>query len=340
MASLLPSVIFPLLCLLISNLETSVVQSVGVCNGRIGSNLPSEADVVALYKSRGITRMRIYDPNHATLEALRGSNIELIVDIFKGDLQSLNDAGKATEWVQNNIRAFPDVKFRYIAVGNEVHPNDAEAQFVLPAMQNIQNALSSVNLQGQIKVSTAIDTTLQEGYPPGNGVFSAAANSYITPIIRFLAENGSPLLANIYPYFAYVYDPAHQIPLPYALFTSPGVVVHDPVSNLDYQNLFDAMLDTLYSALEKVNAPNLKIVVSESGWPSEGGDGASVENAGTYYRNLISHVKGGSPKRKEGPIETYLFAMFDENKKDGNPVEQHFGLFSPNQQPKYQLNFS
>ncbi|KAL5567083.1 hypothetical protein UlMin_030247 [Ulmus minor] len=298
MASLLPSVIFLLLCLLISNLETSVAQSAGVCYGRNGDNLPSEADVVALYKSRGITRMRIYDPNPATLEALRGSNIELIVDIFKGDLQSLNDAGKATEWVQNNIRAFPDVNFRYIAVGNEVQPNDTEAQFVLPAMRNIQNALS------------------------------------------FLAENGSPLLANIYPYFAYVDDPAHQIPLPYALFTSPGVVVHDPVSNLDYQNLFDAMLDTLYSALEKASAPDLKIVVSESGWPSEGGDGASVENAGTYYRNLISHVKGGSPKRKEGPIETYLFAMFDENKKEGNPVEQHFGLFSPNQQPKYQLNFS
>ncbi|KAL5566673.1 hypothetical protein UlMin_029837 [Ulmus minor] len=292
-----------------------IAQSAGVCYGRNGDNLPSEADVVALYKSRGITRMRIYDPNPATLETLRGSNIELIVNIFKGNLQSLNDAGKATEWVHNYIRAFPDVKFRYIAVGNEVHPNDAEAQFVLPVMRNIQNALSSINLQGQIKVSTAIDTRLQTGYPPANGVFTEAANSYITQIIRFLAENGSPLLANIYPYFAYV-------------------------SNLDYQNLFDALLDTLYSALEKAGVPGLKIVVSESGWPSEGGDGASVENAGTYYRNLINHVKGGSPKRKEGPIETYLFAMFDENKKEGNPVEQHFGLFSPNQQPKYQLNFS
>ncbi|KAL5566678.1 hypothetical protein UlMin_029842 [Ulmus minor] len=339
MASLLPSVIFPLLCLLISNLETSVVQSVGVCNGRIGGNLPSEADVVALYKRRGITRMRIYDPNRATLEALRGSNIELIVDIFKGDLQSLNDARKATEWVQNNIRAFPNVKFRYIVVGNEVHPNNVEAKFVLPAMRNIQKALSSANLQGQIKVSIAIDSTLLEGYPPAKGVFTGAANSYITPVIRFLAENGSPLLANIYPYFAYV-DNQAQIQLPYALFTSPGVVVHDQVSNLDYQNLFDALLDTLYSALEKAGAPGLKIVVSESGWPSEGGAGASVENAGTYYRNLINHVKGGSPKRKRGPIETYLFAMFDENRKEGKPIEQHFGLFSPNKQPKYQLNFS
>ncbi|KAB1228002.1 Glucan endo-1,3-beta-glucosidase, basic vacuolar isoform [Morella rubra] len=329
-----------LLGFLISGLELTGAQ-VGVCYGRNGNNLPAEGEVIALYKSNGIGRMRLYEPYQPTLDALKGSNIELIIGIgLNSNLQALTDAAAATDWVQKNIKSYsPDVRFKYIAVGNEVHPNDAEAKFVLPAMQSIHNAIVAANLQDQIKVSTAIDTTLlsPDSFPPSKGAFSAS--SYINPIVSFLVNNGAPLLANVYPYFSYTGD-LQNIALPYALFTSPGVVVTDPEGNRGYQNLFDALLDTLYSAVEKAGGPNLQIVVSESGWPSEGGTGATVENAGTYYKNLIGHVKSGTPKKPGQAIETYLFAMFDENIKNVPPeVERHFGLFSPNKQPKYQLTF-
>ncbi|KAF3452500.1 hypothetical protein FNV43_RR02933 [Rhamnella rubrinervis] len=328
-----------LLGFMIATLNISGAQSIGVCYGRNGNNLPSEAQVVELYKNKGIGRMRIYEPNQPTLQALKGSNIELMVTILKPELQSLTDAAAATEWVQKNIRDYPDIKFRYIAVGNELHPADAETKYLLPALQNIQTAISAANLQDQIKVSTAIDTTLLENtYPPSNGAFSGPASEFMKPIVSFLAQNGSPLLANIYTYFSYVDNP-QDISLPYALFTSPGVVTTDPNNNLEYQNLFDALLDSLYAALEKAGAPNLQVVISESGWPSAGGNGATVENAGTYYKNLIDHVKNGTPKKK-GAIEAYLFAMFDENTKDGDEVEKHFGLFSADGQPKYQVSFN
>ncbi|XP_059458308.1 glucan endo-1,3-beta-glucosidase-like [Corylus avellana] len=320
----------------ISGLELAGAQSVGVCNGKNGNDLPSDGEVIDLYKSNGIGRMRIYEPYSTTLDALRGSNIELIIGILNKDLQGLTNAAAATTWVQNNIRNYwPDVKFKYIAVGNEVHPGDAEAQYVLPAIQNIHNAIAVASLQDQIKVSTSIDTTLLgNSYPPSAGSFSDSANSYITAIVNFLVSNGAPLLVNVYPYFSYTGNPS-QISLPYALFTSPGVVVND--GNLGYQNLFDAMVDAHYSALEKAGAPNLQIVVSESGWPSEGGDAASADNAGTYYKNLINHVKGGTPKKQGQAIETYLFAMFDENLKGPEEIEKHFGLFLPNKQNKYQI---
>lgn len=294
---------------------------------------------MTLYKDNNIGQMRIYDPDQATLQALRGSNIELILDVPKDKLQDLTDSAKAGDWVQTNVLAYSaDVKFRYIAVGNEIHPGDAEAQYVLPAMRNVYNAIAAANLQGQIKVSTAIDTTLLgSSSPPSEGAFSSEASSYITPIIQFLAQNGAPLLANVYPYFAYTGNTA-QISLAYALFTAPGVVVQD--GSYQYRNLFDAITDALYAALEKAGAPNLEIVISESGWPSEGDPAATVENAGTYYRNLINHVKGntGTPRKPGKAIETYLFAMFDENLKAAG-IEQHFGVFSPNKQQKYQLTF-
>ncbi|KAK8550684.1 hypothetical protein V6N13_119196 [Hibiscus sabdariffa] len=318
---------------------TGAIKPIGVCDGRVADNLPPAPDVVGLYTSNGIGKMRLYDPDQATLQALGGTGIELILGVANGDLQSLATPTAANAWVQNNILAFsPAVKFLYIAVGNEIKPTEPDAQFVLPAMQNVYNALVSAQLGGQIKVSTSVEPSLLgQSFPPSSGSFSATSSPYITPIIAFLANTGAPILVNVYPYYPYIGNP-QDIRLDYALFSAPGPVVQDGA--LSYQNLFDAILDAFYSALETAGGSNVEIVVSETGWPSFGNPAATVENAGTYYQNLINHVVNGTPKRPGQPIETYLFAMFDENQKGGTETERHFGLFSPDKQPKYNLIFS
>uniref|UniRef100_A0A8D9B104 Glucan endo-1,3-beta-glucosidase n=1 Tax=Cacopsylla melanoneura TaxID=428564 RepID=A0A8D9B104_9HEMI len=283
--------------------------------------------------------MRIYDPNPEVLQALGGSNIELLLDLPCVDLDKVaSSPAEATKWVKTNVESHKDVKFRYIAVGNEVKPTDSFAKSVVPAMENIQKALDECGLGKKVKVTTAIETgALGCSYPPSQGSFSPAyLTAYLEGVIKFLVKNGSPLLVNVYPYFAYSLN-KKDVKLDYALFAAKGVAVQD--GPLGYQNLFDAILDALYSALEKSGGKDVEIVVSETGWPSGGGVATTPDNEKTYNTKLVAHIKNGTPKRPGKSIETYLFDLFDENQK--NPeYEKHWGQFLPNKQPKFNLNFS
>ncbi|CAN1192491.1 Glucan endo-1,3-beta-glucosidase, basic isoform [Linum perenne] len=252
--------------------------------------------------------MRLYDPNADALRALMGTQIELILDVPNTELGSVaSSQGNADSWVQNNVVAYGDVRFKYIAVGNEVEP------------------INSVGLGSRVKVSTAFKYSfMDKTFPPRDGSFKAEYTGLLGPILDSLAANQAPVLLN--------FDNPTDVPLDYALFKAPA----DPSS--EYKTLFDAMLDATYYALEKAGKGDLNIVVSESGWPTEGGNAATVDNAMSYNNNLVQHVKGGTPKRPNGPIETYIFAMFDEGNKKGEETERHFGLFSQ-KNAKYPMSF-
>lgn len=313
--------------------------------------------------------MRLYDPHPPTLRALGGTGIRLMLGVEDAQLQDLaNCPQAATSWVRRNILQYPNVTFRYIAVGNEIAPESTLAPFVLPAMQNIYRAVRTAGLGGQIKVSTSIRTDLlNTSYPPQAGEFKCSVNWYIRPIVEFLRDTQTTLLVNVYPYFAYMND-KQNINLSYALLQPNSGVV---AGGVYYDNLYYAILDAVDAAMEKILAavPSLFSVLSEekkgggngnpggtgseTGWPTKGGgkkkgaevmglnDGPmnTVQNARIYNNNLMRIVKRGTPRRPGRRLETYIFAMFDENLKPGPAYERHFGIFLPNGHAKYQLRF-
>ena len=336
-------------------------RDIGVNYGMLGDNLPTSSKVVSLCKLRNIDRLRLFDPDPRALRALHGSGIEVVLGTLNQDLERLaGDQSAAAEWVAINVAPHAHgVHFRYITAGNEVIPGGL-AHYVLPAMRNMDAALRAANFS--VPVTTVVSTevythvycdnydnyhcklltllvqVLGASYPPSQGAFLSSVAMVMTPIVAFLRSNGYPILINVYPYFAYASNPK-SVPLPYALFTAKRVVVQD--GQLGYWNLFDAIVDAMYSALEKSGGGNVKIVVSETGWPSGGGgNGATAQNARTYNNNVVRHVRSraGTPRRPWRGVEAYLFAMFNENTKPVG-VEQNFGLYHPNMTEVYHIEF-
>ncbi|XP_057504078.1 glucan endo-1,3-beta-glucosidase-like [Actinidia eriantha] len=309
--------------------------NIGVNYGRLGNNLPSPRDVISLYKRCGINSLRLYDPNPEVLEALRGSNLQVSLGVRNEEIESLaTNRAAANQWVNTNIVPYKNnVNFVWITIGNEVIPGPY-ASNVPAAMINIYNAIRSIGLSNT-KVTTVTAMILASSYPPSSGAFTGETIEVMRNVVAFLQRTGAPIMVNVYPYFAYASDPA-DISLEYATFRAQKPIMD---GKLKYYSLFDAMVDAYYAAMTKINAGNISIIVSETGWPTAGNSPyTSVEIAQTYNMNLINHVrKQGTPRWPANQItDAFIFAMFNENEKP-NGIEQNWGLFYPSMKRVYQL---
>ncbi|KAL1825381.1 hypothetical protein ACET3Z_012159 [Daucus carota] len=343
----------------LSKIRPDQAQPVGVCYGTFADNQPSAQEAVGLVQSIGIKRMRLYGPDHNALNSLRNTGIEVVLGVPNDHLPWIaSNQDNAKQWIQGNVQNYQNVNFRFIVVGNGITPFHDQtsqfAQFVLPAMQNIQNAISAFGLQNKMRVTTAVDQSemLNVNYQPSQSEFRPEARQFIDPIIQFLVHNNNaPLLVNLHPFYSLVHV-KEDIPMDleaqahresrsarfdYATFNSAQTRVQD--GPLTYTNLFDSMVDSVHAALEKAGGSSLDVVVSEVGWPTEGHSAATIDNARTHNNGLINHVQSiGTPKRPQKRIETYIFNLFDENKRDPE-VERHWGIFWNNKQAKYNINF-
>nr|KYP40514.1 Lichenase [Cajanus cajan] len=324
--------------LLIQIFPLTSAQSIGVNLGLKGNNLPSAKEIVALYEKYKIRSLRIFEPNHELLEALRGSTLVVAIGTRDEDVPNIaQDIDAANAWVQTNVVPYLyNVNIGYINLGNEVTPGPI-SPYVPNAIKNMINALTKAGIHKDIKVSAILkDNVLASSFPPSAGAFSADTASVIKEIVAILLQHGSPININTYPYYAYASDPQH-ISLDYALFKSKSPVVTD--GSFQYYNLFDAQLDAYHAAFEKIGVSNITLTVTETGWPTAGNEPyTTIQNAADYNKNLIAHVKSGkgTPRRLGQGLNVFIFETFNENLKAPG-IENNFGVFYPNKDPVYPL---
>ncbi|PQP93807.1 glucan endo-1 3-beta-glucosidase 4 [Prunus yedoensis var. nudiflora] len=337
--------------LLLFGMFTSVLGAfIGINIGTDVTDLPSETDTVALLKAHQISHVRLYNADTHMLKALSNSGIEVMVGVTNEEVLGIGQSpSTAAAWINKNVAAYlPSTNITAIAVGSEVLTSIPHAAPVLvSAMNSLHKALVASNLNYQVKVSTpqSMDV-IPKPFPPSTAGFNLSWGPTIYQILQFIKNTNSYYMLNAYPYYGYT-EGNGIFPLDYALFRPlPSVKqIVDPNTLFHYTSMFDAMVDATYYSIEAFNFSGISIVVTESGWPWFGGSNepdANTGNAQTYTNNLIRRVlnDSGPPSQPKLPINTYIYELFNEDKRPGPVSEKNWGVLFTNGSSVYPLSLS
>ncbi|WOK91814.1 hypothetical protein Cni_G00505 [Canna indica] len=335
--------------LLIILFSSASGASIGINIGTQMSNLPSAAEIVSILKAQQIQHVRLFDADNQMLKALANSGIEVIVGVPNDQLLQIGESqSEAADWIKKNVAAFiPATNITYIAVGNEVLTTIPNAALVLvPAMKFLHSALLAANLNFQVKVSSPQSMDMiPKHFPPSTATFNSSWNAIMNQYLQFLKNTEASFMLNAQPYYSYTKEQG-IFPLEYVLFQplKPNNQIVDPNTNFDYLNMFDAMVDAAYYSIKSLNFSGIPIIVTATGWPSQGGASepdANIDNALAYNSNIIRRVLNGSgtPSQPTTSISTYIHELFNEDLRPGVDSEKNWGVFVANGTALYSLTF-
>jgi hypothetical protein len=181
---------------------------------------------------------------------------------------------------------------------------------------------------------------LTDAAKPSATRFKAEYLAQIGPMLELLNRTGAPFSVNLYPYISKYQNP--DFPLDYAFFS--GTASPNVDGSIVYENALDASLDGLVTALGAAGFGAMPVMVGEIGWPTDGAPFATIDLAGRYMQEMVTHLQSGAgtPLRPNTVVEFYLFGLLDENWKSilPGPFERHWGVFYYDGIPKYPLNLN
>ncbi|XP_042480766.1 glucan endo-1,3-beta-glucosidase 8-like [Macadamia integrifolia] len=328
----------------------SVADGIGVNWGTMMAQPLYPEIVVKMLQDNGIKQVKLFDADPWTLKPLAGTGIQVMVAIPNNELQRFSDDyGNAKDWVKENVTSHlkneGGIDIRYVAVGNEPFLKSYNGSYMkttFPALQNIQKALEDAGVADKVKATVPFNADVYDSSSgkPSDGNFRKDIRQLMVDMVKFLHSNKAPFVVNIYPFLSLYQDAG--FPLEYAFFDGGSTPTQD--GNYQYTNVFDANYDTLVHSLKKAGIPDLKIIVGEIGWPTDGNKQATIANAKKFYDGFFKKkaTKKGTPLRANAYEDVYLFGLLDENIKSVAPgdFERHWGIFGYDGKPKFTMDFS
>ncbi|KAG2730440.1 hypothetical protein I3760_01G292200 [Carya illinoinensis] len=307
--------------------------------------------IATAISSLGFNSIRVLNPDPTLTRAFTYTNTTLFLTIPNPLVKPIaSNRSMALRWLYVHVVPFyPRARITTISVGNDFLSASPSGfySFLLPAIRNVHLALRNLGIR-KISVSTSFSfvNIISTPFPPSSAEFQGlASDNLIKPLLQFLRDTNSSFLINIYPYKVYRLN--CEIPIGFALFQEhPFNFRDDLITGVRYRNLFDMMVDAAISAMTAVGFENIPVVVAETGWPSSG-DALEVDAnsayAEMYLRGLVAHLKSGlgTPLRKEGVAEAYIYELFDDEVRRGTTRhERSWGILFSNMTKKYEIEFS
>ncbi|KAL6580976.1 hypothetical protein OROMI_006899 [Orobanche minor] len=368
----MPSLILCITTLLLLRITAvSSATTLGVTYNPSDPNLPPPERVVPTLHSLSISAVRLLDPTPAAVRAFAYTNISLLLSVPNHLIPSFAaNRSAAAVWLYSHVLPYhPRTRISLISAGSDVittaaatsDPNLDPTTALLPAMRNLRLSLLDLGIR-TIPVSTTFSFVdiMTTSFPPSAAEFQEPIGSLvIRPLLQFLSETNSSFLINLYPYNVYRIN--SEIPIGFVLFQEhPFNFRDDVITGVRYWNLFDMMADAVIAAMAISGEENIPVIVAETGWPSEAESQAAGNYAEMYLKGLATHLRSGfgTPLRKEGVAEGYIYQLFDEgtdmsfNSSDKNgtvgaamlsgrsEAGQQWGIMYNNMSMKYNLAFS
>lgn len=313
---------------------------IGVNYGRLSSRPLPHGDAIDRIRSVGANAIKLFDSDRSTLDALVDSGLRVTVAIPNGELAEYAHSRQACDAYAGMLRSYLDrnVLIETVAVGNEATAPWYEGRYaglLMPVLLNLRAALDAAGLVRRVQLTTPFDMSILEvSYPPSEGRLRPDCEGVVKDVLFFLRQNGGSFMINVYPAITLHENPSIET----AFATGDGGAQGYVDAGRRYDSLFDAQIDAVYAAIERVGYATDDIVVGEVGWASGGGPCFHHRNAETFLRNFVERRRRGTPRVRKA-IPAYIFAFADEDMKDvcggRAEYERSWGLFDASGNRKY-----
>ncbi|KAL2498697.1 O-Glycosyl hydrolase family 17 protein [Abeliophyllum distichum] len=305
--------------------------------------------VVDLFLQNGISDVKVFSASENVMKAFSGSRIGLTISIPNDALKDIMSTNDARSWVQRKVTRFlkEKVDIKYVNVGAEPfsksiwnHTYDS----AVDVLRLIQDALNEVGYGRKTKATIPhlTDVLKPNHTKPSQAEFRDDLKDKMIKYLQILKENNSPATIDIIPIY---FVKENNVDKEFAFMDGNSTYFVVDVNGLNYTNAFDFMYDSFLWAMKKAGAPDdLKLLVGQIGWPTDGYPDANIANAQRFYKSFLPKVTSnrGTPLRPGVPIDIYIHSLCDENKMKTKygAFQRHWGIYRNDGEPKFKIDLS
>uniref|UniRef100_A0A161XT85 X8 domain-containing protein n=2 Tax=Daucus carota subsp. sativus TaxID=79200 RepID=A0A161XT85_DAUCS len=333
-------------------MNVAVANDVGINWSRNSRLKLLPSNIVDMILSNGIKKVRLHSFVGSVARAFTGSGLEMTTTVANIDMILVNSSRKAQAYVAENMtKAYTrlDLNVKTIVVGNE--PFTIVDNITQMYQDDVVNAIGYISEAipkqpspiNQIKATMAHapDILLSTIQKPSDADFNDNVNDRMVRILRVLNASGAPLAINMYPHLHLL---EKNFPLDFGFFDNDSPFTVKDGANT-YTNIFDFVYDSFVWALKKNGFGNMKIIVTQIGWPTDGHIYANASTAQRFYKGFLKKMANdeGTPLLPKTRIEAYIYNLNDENMRDiafRGPSIRHYGIYDFKGTPKFQVDLT